>query len=178
MDQDEEFVSKTRRKQAMHALQDLGQALVKLSPQQLAQLNLPESLAEAVNEAKRLKKHEAIRRQMQYIGRLMREVDAAPIQAQMDAWRGDSARETARLHRLEQWRERLLADDAALTDFAAAHPGADTQALRTLIRNARKEAELNKPPKNARALFRTLREITQPAAGPATGTSAPELDDE
>lgn len=163
MDQDEEFVSKTQRKQAMHALQDLGQALVKLSPQQLAQLHLPDALADAVNEAKRLKKHEAIRRQMQYIGRLMRQVDAAPIQAQMDAWRGDSARETARLHQLEHWRDRLLANDEALTEFAAGFPGVDTQALRTLIRNARKEAELNKPPKNARALFRTLRTIMQPA---------------
>jgi ribosome-associated protein len=172
MEQDEEFQSKTRRKQAMHALQDLGQALVKLTPQQLAQLALPEALAEAVGEARRLKKHEAIRRQMQYIGRLMRQVDAAPIQAKMDAWRGDSAQETARLHRLERWRERLLTDDQALTDFAAAHPGVDTQALRTLIRNARKEAELNKPPKNARALFRALREILQPAPAAPTHDDA------
>lgn len=164
MDEDEEFLSKTQRKQAMHALQDLGQALVKLSPQQLAQLRLPDALADAVNEARRLKKHEAIRRQMQYIGRLMRQVDAAPIQAQMDAWRGDSAQETARHHRLEHWRDRLLADDAALTEFASEYPGIDTQSLRNLIRNARKEAELNKPPKNARALFRALREIAQPTA--------------
>lgn len=170
MDEDEAFVSKTRRKQEMHALQDLGQALVKLSPQQLAQLKLPETLAEAISEAKRLKKHEAIRRQMQYIGRLMRQVDAAPIQAQMDAWRSDSAAEAARHHRLERWRDRLLADDDALTEFAAAHPGIDTQALRSLIRNARRETALGKPPRNARALFRALREIMQPAGD--TGAEA------
>jgi ribosome-associated protein len=161
MDEDEEIVSKTQRKQAMHALQDLGQALVKLSPQQLGQLHLPDPLAEAVNEAKRLKKHEAVRRQMQYIGRLMRQVDAAPIQAQMDAWRGESAQDTARLHQLERWRERLLADDDALTEFAGERPGIDTQELRNLIRNARKETELGKPPKNTRALFRALRDIMQ-----------------
>lgn len=171
MDEEEEIVSKTRRKQAMHALQDLGQALVKLTPQQLAQLRLPEVLADAVGEARRLKKHEAIRRQMQYIGRLMRQVDAAPIQAQMAAWRNESASETARHHRIEHWRDRLLADDAALTGFAAEYPAIDTQSLRTLIRNARKEAELNKPPKNARALFRALREIIQP---PAAGARAAE----
>jgi len=167
MDENEEFVSKTRRKEAMHALQDLGTSLVKLSNQQLAQLKLPEDLADAIAECKRLKKHEAIRRQMQYIGRLMRQVDAAPIQAQMDAWRGDSAEEAARHHRLERWRDRLLADDAALTEFAAEYPGIDTQGLRNLIRNARKENGLGKPPKNARALFRALREIMQPAPGAA-----------
>jgi ribosome-associated protein len=161
MEEDEEFVSKTRRKQAMHALQDLGAALVKLNNQKLAQLNLPEELAGAVTEAKRLKKHEAIRRQMQYIGRLMRGVDAEPIAAQLAAWNGDSVEETARMHQLERWRERLLAHDDALTEFAAEHAGIDTQALRTLIRNARKEAELGKPPRNSRALFRALREITQ-----------------
>ena len=161
MEENDEFISKTKRKQAMHALQDVGAALVKLNNQQLAQLTLPEELADAVREAKRLTKHEAIRRQMQYIGRLMRGVDAEPIAAQLAAWRGDSNEETARLHELERWRERLLANDEALTEFAAQHAGIDTQALRNLIRNARKEAELGKPPKNSRALFRALREITQ-----------------
>jgi ribosome-associated protein len=164
MEDEEEFLSKTRRKQNMHALQDLGASLVKLSSQQLAQLSLPEDLADAVNECRRLKKHEAIRRQMQYIGRLMRNVDPEPIQAQMDAWRGVSDAETAKLHQLERWRERLLADDEAVTEFAAAHPGIDTQALRNLIRNARKETQLGKPPRNARALFRTLREMVQGGA--------------
>jgi ribosome-associated protein len=91
----------------------------------------------------------------------MRQVDAAPIQAQMDAWRGESAQDTARLHQLERWRERLLADDDALTEFAGERPGIDTQELRNLIRNARKETELGKPPKNTRALFRALRDIMQ-----------------
>jgi ribosome-associated protein len=163
MENDEDFLSKTRRKEAMHALQDLGASLVKLSDQQLAQLGLPEDLAQAVAEAKRLRKHEAIRRQLQYIGRLMRGVDAEPIAAQLNAWRGDSVAETAKLHRLERWRERLLGDDEALTKFASDYPGVDTQALRTLIRNARKETQLGKPPRNSRALFRALRDIMHPA---------------
>lgn len=174
MEEDEEILSKTQRKQAMHALQDLGAALVKLNNQRLAQLNLPEELAGAVAEAKRLKKHEAIRRQMQYIGRLMRGVDAEPIAARLAAWNGDSAQETARMHQLERWRERLLADDDALTEFAAEHAGIDTQALRTLIRNARKETSLGKPPRNSRALFRTLREIVHGGTVAAAGNDSEE----
>ena len=175
MEEDEEFISKTQRKQAMHALQDLGASLVKLSSQQLAQLKLPEDLADAISEAKRLKKHEAIRRQMQYIGRLMRHVDPEPIQAQMDAWRGESDAETAKLHQLERWRDRLLTQDEALTEFASEYPGIDTQALRNLIRNARKETQLGKPPRNARALFRTLRDIMQPVASLAADETPEDL---
>ncbi len=151
------FVSKTRRKQDMHALQELGAALVGLTPEQLAGLDLPEALADAIAQARRLRGHEAIRRQMQYIGRLMRQVDAAPIRARLNALKHQSAAETARHHLIEAWRERLLADDGALTELAAACPRADIQNLRTLIRNARREAALDKPPRSARALFRALR---------------------
>lgn len=159
-------LSKTRRKQEMHALQDLGEALLRLTPRQLAELDLPEALLEALHEAGRIKSREALRRQMQYIGRLMRQLDPAPIQAKLAAWRGLAARETARQHRLEQWRDRLIADDAALTELAAACPGLDLPALRTLIRNARREAERNKPPKSARALFRALRDGLPEEAAP------------
>lgn len=160
---EDELVSKTRRKQQMHDLQDLGAALVQLSRQQIDQLQLPERLLAAVLEARRLTKHEAVRRQMQYIGKIMREVDPAPIQAQLDAWKGVSDTETAKLHLVERWRDRLLADDAELAEFITAHPGADSQTLRTLIRNARREKLENKPPRNTRSLFRELREILQPA---------------
>lgn len=163
---EEEIVSKTRLKQQMHALQDVGAALVKLNNQQLGQLKLPERLLAAVQECKRLTKHEAIRRQMQYIGKIMREVDPAPIQAQLDAWNGVSDAETAKLHAVERWRERLLADDAELAGFVADHPQTDVQGLRTLIRNARQEKLANKPPRHYRSLFRALRGILsgQPTA--------------
>lgn len=156
-EQEAPVISKTQRKKAMHALQELGEALVRLSPRQLAELELPESLSDAIAKARRLKGREAVRRQMQYIGRLMRQVDAHPIRAKLEEWKSRSAMETARHHLLEAWRDRLLADDAALTELAAQQPGADIQTLRTLIRKARREIAEGRPPRNARALFRALR---------------------
>lgn len=161
----DEVVSKTRRKQAMHELQALGEALVGLREAQLEALPLEEALREAVLEAKRLRGHEARRRQMQFIGRLMRTVDPAPIRERLDELSGQSAQAAARHKRLEAWRERLLVDDAALTEFAAAHPGADMQALRALIRNARREQQEAKPPRAYRELFRFLKQCSD--SGPS-----------
>jgi len=159
---DQEIVSKTRKKREMHELQALGVALAELSESQLREMRLGEDLLEAVLEAKRIRSHEAKRRQMQYIGRLMREVDPAPIRSRLAELEGSSAQASARHRRLETWRERLLGDDEALTAFAAEHPGADLQALRTLIRNARKEQKESKPPRAYRELFRVLKEIESP----------------
>ena len=123
----------------------------------LARLELPEDLREALLEAQRIRSHEAKRRQMQYIGRLMREVDAEPIRAQLAAVEGTSAQAAAAHRRLEAWRARLLDDDAALTELVAAHPAADAQQIRALIRNARQEQKLGKPPRASRELFRMLK---------------------
>jgi ribosome-associated protein len=152
-------VSKTRRKKDMHALQALGEALVKLTPAQLAGLHLPERLVDAVAEARRIPSFEGRRRQMQYIGRLMREVDAEPI-AERLALLGNARRQDNALHHaVEHWRERLLADDAALTQLASERPGTDIQQLHTLVRNARREAARGEAPKAQRALFRCLRAL-------------------
>jgi ribosome-associated protein len=156
---DQEIVSKTRKKREMHELQALGAALLRLSDSQLEIIEIPEKLLAALLEAKRIKSHEAKRRQMQYIGRLMRDVDPAPIRSRLAELEGSSTQATARHRRLEAWRERLIGDDEALTAFAAEHPGADLQALRSLIRNARKEASLGKPPRAYRELFRVLKDI-------------------
>jgi ribosome-associated protein len=159
---DQEIVSKTRKKREMHELQALGTALVDLPDAQLEKVEMPDKLRDAVLEAKRIKSHEARRRQMQYIGRLMRDVDAAPLRAQVAAVEGHSAQANARHRRLEAWRERLLADDAALTEFAGEFPAADLQALRTQIRNARKEQKEGKPPRAFREIFRILKSIGTP----------------
>ena len=143
----------------MHELQALGAELARLSEAQLESIELPEELREALLEAKHITSHEAKRRQMQYIGRLMRGLDPAPIRARLGEIEGNSAQATARHRRVESWRERLLGEDDALTEFAAEHPGADLQALRTLIRNARKEAGAGKPPRAYRELFRVLKAI-------------------
>jgi ribosome-associated protein len=158
----DEFVSKTKRKQEMHELQALGVALVALSESQLQDMSLETRLHEAVLAAKRITSHEARRRQMQYIGRLMRDADAEPIRARLAAVEGHSAQAAAHHRRLEAWRERLMADDEALTEFVAAHPGADLQELRALLRNARKEAKEGKPPRAYRELFRFLKSADTP----------------
>jgi ribosome-associated protein len=154
-------VSKTQKKRDMIALQDLGAELVKLSASQLEKLALPEELASAVRDCQRFTRHEAVRRQLQYIGRLMRSVDPEPIQRQLEIWRGQSAKAAAQLHRIERWRDRLIADDSALTEFILAVPNIDATQLRQLIRNARKEAGENKPPKSSRALFRLIRDTME-----------------
>jgi ribosome-associated protein len=153
----DEIVSKTKRKREMHELQALGVALVELSESQLGFLQ--EELRRAVLEAKRISAHEGRRRQMQYIGRLMRDIDPAPIRARLEEINGGSAQANARHKRLEALRGRLMADDAALTQFAATHPSADLQALRALIRNSRKEQKEGKPPRAYRELFRLLKSI-------------------
>lgn len=159
-------LSKTRRKQAMHALQDIGSELVKLPANKLDKLPLPDELRQAVADCRRFTKHGAIRRQMQYIGRLMRGIDPEPIARQLAAWKGDSDEEKALLHRIERWRDRLIEHDDALTDFLRDHPDADATQLRQLIRNARLEAAQSKPPKSSRALFRLIREVLEPAPSP------------
>jgi ribosome-associated protein len=163
--------SKTQRKLAMHGLQALGERLVLLSPEQLELFALPDDLLEAIRAMRHITKHEARRRQLQYIGRLMRSIDPEPIRERLKTWDGVSDRETARLHLIERWRERLVDDSGALAELAAAHPGIDTQRLRALARNTREERSAGHPPRAARALFRALRELIPP---PQT---APEHDD-
>ncbi|MEW5890054.1 MAG: ribosome biogenesis factor YjgA [Pseudomonadota bacterium] len=161
MDDSQEFdrPSKSRRKRDMHALQELGASLVELSPERLARMELPEDLREAVRAAQRMTKHEARRRQMQYIGRLMRVVDPQPIRDALDALNGSSRSQAALQHRLERLRSRLLEDEEVLGEIAAQAPGADLQHLRRLRRNALKEQEAGRPPRSYRELFRELRQL-------------------
>jgi ribosome-associated protein len=153
--------SKTRQKKAMHELRDLGAELVGLSAGQLKRIDLPEDILAAVRECQKITAHGAHRRQLQYLGKLMRGADDEPIRAGLALIRGESAAETARLHRLERMRTRLLEDEAALSDIAATWPGADLQQLRQLRRNALKEQEAGKPPRNFRAIFQALQELDQ-----------------
>ncbi len=168
--QDEDFTedtgrpSKTKQKEAMHELRDLGAELVELSVGQLKRINVPENIFDAVRECQKITAHGARRRQIQYLGKLMRGVDDESIRAGLAMLRGESSAETARLHRLERFRVRLLEDEAVLAEIAALWPAVDLQHLRTLRRNALKEKENNKPPKNFRAIFQVLQELDQKAA--------------
>lgn len=155
----DERPSKTQRKKEMTALQALGTRLVRLNAAQLAQLPLPERLREAVAAAQRITAHEAHRRQLQYIGKLMRQVEPEPIERALDDLTGDSRAAVALMHHCERWRDRLLDDDAALTELLRAHPAVDVQALRAMIRAARRERDGQQPPKHARELYRLLHDL-------------------
>lgn len=157
--------SKSEIKRQMTALQSLGAELVALPAERLKKLDLPENLREAMRDAQRFTAHEAKRRQLQYIGKLMRGIDCAPIQAALDEIKGISATATIRLQRLERLRERLMADEAVVGEILERHPAADVQRLRQLRRNALKEAERNKPPHAFRELFRVLRELENEKPG-------------
>ena len=162
--QDEEKPSKTQRKREMHDLQALGARLVELNSEQLAEVGLPDDLREAVEFAQRTTKHEARRRQMQYIGKLMRSVDPAPIREKLKIWDGISADHTARQHRVERWRDRLIEDESVVDELIRAHPGIDARHLRALARKARAERTEGAPPRAYRELFRALREIVADSA--------------
>ena len=154
--------SKSQLKRDMTALQKLGEVLVEQPSDRLDKIGLPEDLRRAIDEARGIRDHEGRRRQMQYIGRLMRDVEVAPIKAAIDAWAGASRDEAAALHALERWRDRLLEDDDALTAFAGEYTAALNpdvlQRLRTSIRMARKERAEARPPKHFRELFRLIRD--------------------
>jgi ribosome-associated protein len=155
--------SRTKRKLDDLALQELGEALVAVPDGKLAELALPERLSDAIAHARGISKFGALRRQMQYIGRLMREEgDADTIRARLEAWNGVSVEETARLHLIERWRLRLLDDEKGLDALIAEFPRTDIQRLRTLVRNTRREKEAGKPPKSFRELFQVLRETLTP----------------
>jgi len=155
-----EPISKTKLKAVADAQQELGVKLVALPNSKLSQLDLPERLVDAIHEAKRITANGATRRQKQYIGSLMREIDIAPIVEQMEKWEGKNTAENAYFHNLERWRTRLIEDESVLAEFIQQYPNIDSQQIRTLIRNARREASLAKPPKSSRELFKLLREIT------------------
>jgi ribosome-associated protein len=165
---DDEFVSKTQRKKMMDSLQDLGRDLVDLSKDTLKKMQLDEKLLLAILEYKRITSHSAKKRQEQYIGKLMRDIDAEPIRAALAAMKGESAEHTGWLHQIERWREKLIAEDDALPQFLDAFPESDVQQLRTLIRNARKEKLEARPPKFFRQLFQEIKEIIPEPGVPRT----------
>lgn len=160
-EQEDEWVSKTQMKKQMNDLQALGMELTKLSSDTLKKIGLDEELFEAIATYKKITFNSALKRQAQFIGRLMRDTNPAPIEAYLAKLRGDNAAHNAFLQRVEQARTRLLADDGAITQFMADFPQADAGKLRTLIRNTKKEQEQNKPPKNFRALFQEIKAVME-----------------
>ena len=164
MEEHDEFISKTRRKKDATALQDVGKALVNLSREQLARIDMPELLREAVLDCKRFTKHEAIRRQMQYIGKLMRNVDTARMVEQLAAFEAPSKRQTALFHVAEKWRDDLMTDPAAMERFEREFPHANAKRVRALLEAARAERAQHLVPKHLRELFHAVNAVVQEAA--------------
>ncbi|MDE1231099.1 ribosome-associated protein [Vibrio aestuarianus] len=152
------WVSKTEMKNDMIELQKLGEELVELKPSQLKKIPISEDLMDAVKDAQRFNM-EARRRQLQFIGKMMRTIDPEPIQAALDKLRNKHSQNTAVLHKLEQLRDRIVEQgDSAIEDALELYPEMDRQRLRQLTRQANKEKANNKPPKASREIFQILKE--------------------
>lgn len=162
--------SKTQLKAEADEKQALGEALLTLRADLMARLDLPEKLIDAIAQAKKITNFEGKRRQMQFIGKLMRPLDTEPIRAAIDEQKNGSAQLTLALHLAEQWRDKLIASDDALGDWLAEHPDTDAQQLRALVRQARKDARPEKPGeaprhgKSYREIFQLVREALTPEA--------------
>ncbi len=159
--------TRTDLKRASTELQKLGEDLLTLRTDLMARLDLSEKLVDAVAEAKRITNFEGKRRQMQYIGKLMRGLDDEQlnaVRAALNEQLNGSAEDNLRLHQAESWRDRMVADDEAVGEWIAQFPGTDTQQLRSLVRQARKDAVPEKPGealrhgKAYREIFQLLRE--------------------
>jgi ribosome-associated protein len=155
--------SKTQRKATMHALQDLGVSLVELDARRLSllasEVGLPERLIDAINQARTITAWGGRKRQLQYVGKLMRDIDPDPIRRRLDAWAHGHHLDVAREHAIEQWRDRLLAEPDALDALCALHPTLDRPRLRALIAQARTERSGGGPPHAFRELFRALKDV-------------------
>lgn len=154
-DHDASLPSKSQLKRESDALQKLGEALLDLPASRLDALDMPEALRTALREGKKITAHEGRRRQLQYIGKLMRAVEPAPYQEAVAAFKLGHAQDQLRLHKLEALREDLLAGDEALQRYVGEHPGIDVQQLRSLVRAARKDVA-EKPESRSGRGFREL----------------------
>jgi ribosome-associated protein len=159
-DEDNEISKSERKRQALH-LQKLGGHLAEFNDNDLASLALPEKLLDAIVNYRRFPSREAKRRQLQYVGKLMRNVDVEAIQLVVDRYDNDAAAVSHHFHVLEQWRERLIDDPDALTAYLDEHPEADRQRLRQQLQRVRKARDENQQKAAARELFRLLREFSQ-----------------
>ena len=156
--------SKSELKRQMNELQKLGEQLVAEPRDRVKRVPMPEDVRDAILMCQTITNHEGRRRQLQFVGKMMRTLDeeeVAVIQRTIDSWKGASKAETAALHALERRREKLLTDDKALTVLLEEQPQLDVQHLRSLIRAARKEQAENKPPKAYREIFQILKDLSK-----------------
>lgn len=156
----EEGPSKSQIKREMKALQEIGAKLLTLNADQIKQLPLSDEMLAAIDESRRIRSHEAQRRHLQYIGKVMRREDTEAISEKIALFDTTSDAYNRQFHMLEHWRDRLIAEgDSALNALIEEKPETDRQMMRQLIRTAQKELKNEKPPAAARKIFRALREV-------------------
>jgi ribosome-associated protein len=154
--------SKSQRKRDAEALQKLGEELITLKNSELAQFDLPDNLLRAIQDARSITSHGGLKRQHQYIGKVMRSIDAASIASKLDELRHKHELNSGHFKKLEHWRDRILAEgNKAIDALLLEYPQADRQQLRQLQRNSQKELQAGKPPAAARQLFRYLRQLAE-----------------
>ena len=180
-DQEYERPSKSEAKRQSNELQKLGEQLVDAPRDRVKRVEMPEDVKEAILTCQTITNHEGRRRALQFVGKKMRTLDEEEVEVikrTIEGWKGASKAETAALHALERRREKLLADDKALTQLLAEHPQLDVQQLRTLIRNARKEQAENKPPKAYREIFQILKDLGKKPKQAASDDEEEPVEDE
>ncbi len=155
----DEGPSKSAMKRQSTELQLLGESLIELSPGELDELQLPEKLRDAVDIAKRITANGGLYRQKQFIGKLMRKIDSEPIRLALEAKKQEHRSQVLRLRRVEQWRDRLLNEVMALSEFTMEYPDADSKHLIRLIARSHHERDHQQPPAASRELFKVLREM-------------------
>ena len=158
----EEWISKSQRKRDCNRLQNISDRLLKLKPEEIALIDLPAELKDALNEAQNIHSNSALKRQRQYLGKIMRSCDSEKIEQQLNAVIHRNDTNTAQFKKLEQWRDRLLDNDKqVLGEIIMQLPELDRHHVHNLVRQAAREAAAVKPPAAARKLFRYLRELSE-----------------
>jgi len=162
-DTEEELeISRSQLKREAQALLEAGKDIVALNEQDLKKIPMSDSLEHAVGVARKINSYGGLKRQYQFIGKLLRHSEMEPILSALEKIKNRGLQENQRFKQLENWRDKLLSgDNQEQQNYLQAHPNADRQQLRQLVRNALKEIELNKPPKSSRGLFRYLREVDE-----------------
>lgn len=154
--------NKSQLKRDIAEVSDLSEEISQLTPVQIEKLGLSDTLVNAIDSAAKMPAKSARKRQMKFVTSLMRNEDLDAVQESLDKMKAKSAHAARELHQSERWRDRLLSEDKqALTELLNQFPAADAQQIRQLIRNAKKEISLSKPPKNSRLLFRYLRGLIE-----------------
>jgi ribosome-associated protein len=160
-DTEEKWISKSQRKRDCEALQKISDRLLKLKPEELALIDLPDELEDALHETHRIHSNSALKRQRQYLGKIMRTCDSDHIENQLNSIIHRNDTNTAQFKKIERWRDRLVENDSeVLGEIIREHPDLDRQHVHNLVRQAVKEASAEKPPAASRKLFKYLRELS------------------